>query len=802
MIARLSNGTPHLVPPLSPIMKLATPLLGVFLYLQVLNNPFLSLGGELTIHNPQVSSESVDWLSLWNLPSPSDQPEQGRYRPVLLSMMRLQYEIWGGSSSSFHALNLVLYIMVLVVFMGLMSRLITHPAGRTVAAFTFVLHPMMTQSVNSVAGQGVLLALLACLGVLLMHYYARAGLMSLRLSALVGAACALVAAGSHEVGLILPIWVVAFMALVQVFPRPRVISVRRFRRIRHLNRPGAAPVEASAWWGATLGPVLLGVALYLGLRWHALGHLFPASSMTDSMPLDGLEGPAWLHAPSVFLAYLDRLIWPTDPTLVYSLRYEPELLMPPFFGWLALGASLLLCFGAVWYAPVLGLALLMMLIPLATLSHWIPLPTFMTEAPLAFAIPGYGLALGFLTEQVMVRRWKKRLSLIRPPLLLGCAGTLVVLAWIAMGAQVLSRNAQWKDIETLWSTEMGRHPNNAVPIVNLIHEYVRQFDEEKGQKLLITARTIALPRELNQITRYQAQLLAETNQAQRLEKLLRGELQSKGRWEKNHLAQLGRYAQDCGLEDLAESLWRLELQRFPTSYPALYGLAGIEHQKGNLLAAARLAEKAQLSVPPYQRADSAVRLGSIYISMGRTRDAIHVFNAALAFNRHHPETYLNLARLHYQHGNSRHAIQLIRQATEMGDFATFRDLVRLRMRIYQDQNQHAQAMGYLMNIARAHPHDVPLNLFAARYFVEHDELWEARRVYRRIVERNGPATTDALAGLARIAIREDDNPDLARRLLQKALAREPDHPESQWLMKILGPASRARPTTVTVTPES
>jgi protein O-mannosyl-transferase len=90
------------------------------------------------------------------------------YRPVLLLSFALQWWIHGGDPVPFHAVNLLLQVLVTLLLARLLLRIDLPPPMAIGAALLFAVHPIHAEAVTSIVGRGEILAAALVLGFLLL----------------------------------------------------------------------------------------------------------------------------------------------------------------------------------------------------------------------------------------------------------------------------------------------------------------------------------------------------------------------------------------------------------------------------------------------------------------------------------------------------------------------------------------------------------------------------------------------------------------------------------------------------------
>jgi tetratricopeptide (TPR) repeat protein len=167
------------------------------------------------------------------------------YRPVLLCTFALNHALSGTSPWSYKATNVLLHALTALLLCTLGRRLGATRGVASAAACLFAAHPLASEAINMVSGRSEVLMVCALLAGLHCHISAMRGR---RLAAFGTAACAAVACGSKETGVMLP----ALCCVLEVVAGPRVEKRWRGALVRIL-------------------PALLLVAGYLIVRRAVLG---------------------------------------------------------------------------------------------------------------------------------------------------------------------------------------------------------------------------------------------------------------------------------------------------------------------------------------------------------------------------------------------------------------------------------------------------------------------------------------------------------------------------------------------------
>ena len=147
----------------------------------IVNNPLLENLGNL----PEffITEDSID-------------DSTGYYRPVTYISFALDRALWGVNPAGFHATNVVLHLLVVLLFYTVIVALFNRERLAFVAALILALHPIAGETVNFLAG-GRNTLLSACFALLSLRFY-------LRKRQIPAAICFTVAIFSKEFALLLP----------------------------------------------------------------------------------------------------------------------------------------------------------------------------------------------------------------------------------------------------------------------------------------------------------------------------------------------------------------------------------------------------------------------------------------------------------------------------------------------------------------------------------------------------------------------------------------------------------------------
>jgi tetratricopeptide (TPR) repeat protein len=202
-----------------------------------------------------VQWEKIFTKPLWMVPDGKGaEAIEQQYRPLQLVPLAASKAWFHGSALPCHLINLSLHFLNSLLVYGLMRRLWVAPVPALMLAALFAVHPALSESVLWVSGVSGLGAAMATLGLVLLH--ARKG--PTPMGSVLIAFLYLLAMGFEEAAILAPLFLIAFDVIAR----------------RHLEeRSRAVP------W-ADYGLLFPALSVYLTLRQHALGSIWPSMSVS------------------------------------------------------------------------------------------------------------------------------------------------------------------------------------------------------------------------------------------------------------------------------------------------------------------------------------------------------------------------------------------------------------------------------------------------------------------------------------------------------------------------------------------
>jgi tetratricopeptide (TPR) repeat protein len=409
-----------------------------------------------------VRLRAIDWHSIRNIFTfnywwPTG--ESDLFRPLTTLTYWFNYSVLGNGENAFgyHAVNLVLHWMNVVLAFALVRAITRRPWVALFTAAVFASHPLTVESVTNVVGRADLLAGMSILGGLCLYRRFRAEqARPLRARLLLAGLAATYAAGvfCKESAVVLPALMLLHDAAFPAAEGPtRLVTIRR---------------AAARVWPAYLS-VLPGATVLLWARW-AMFHNSPIFAQNGADNPIAIAGfwTGLMTAVKVAGYYLALVVWPAALSCDHSynqIRLFSWTLMSgqDAHAWVALAVLLALLAGAVvaWrrdrgvlfflgFAAITFLPTANVLFPIGTIMAerlmYVPLVGLAAAAALTLAAAGQR----FLTSrpQAARRGW-------------AIAGRLAAAAVVvALASRTMARNEDWTSTLQLWSSAARATPDN------------------------------------------------------------------------------------------------------------------------------------------------------------------------------------------------------------------------------------------------------------------------------------------------------------------------------------------------------
>src|SRR5258708_7089571 len=260
---------------------LAAATLALLLFLNILPNTFIWDDWEQIFENSFLRSfdgiVKIFSSNVWGFEGKST----NYYRPLMHLTFYGALRAFGFNPAGYHFISIVLHALVSALVYFLIRRWSGDCLIALFAALLFATHPIHTENVCWISGYPDLEATLFILLALLIYSTPRPS--SRRLLYAVGVAmCFFLALLSKETGIVVPVICLA----IEFVDRRNVVAIARQR------------------WPDYLG-MAAALAVYLALRWRALGGIAPFSQLND-LPANARV----LTRIALFYRYVEKLVWP------------------------------------------------------------------------------------------------------------------------------------------------------------------------------------------------------------------------------------------------------------------------------------------------------------------------------------------------------------------------------------------------------------------------------------------------------------------------------------------------------------
>ena len=354
------------------------------------------------------------------------------YRPVLLTSYALDASVGGMHPWAFKLTNLLLHAVCSVLIYSIARRFAVARMPAAVAAVLFAVHPLASEAVNTISGRSNLLMVVGLLAAVRCHLAAMSGRWWWSGGALL---CGIVAVGSKEPGVILPVLLCVVEGL-------------------RMLRTGDRDLRGVFYRVAPTAVLMVG---FLILRDHLLGSATAGIGQWQGTDVNSGHGRGMetqlatmaLLLPTTLL----RVVWPAGLTMDPIVPYTSTFLSPLSIAGCA-GMLVLTVFGlsSPRRRPALFLGTCL---AWGTALPWVvkPLNLPYLEHRLYGVLAGLALVVATWIPERVSWAWPQRLAL----------GTIV----LVLGFTAAGRSLEFTSSERLWSAELARNPQSRVAMAGL-----------------------------------------------------------------------------------------------------------------------------------------------------------------------------------------------------------------------------------------------------------------------------------------------------------------------------------------------
>jgi len=551
-------------------------------------------------------------------------PQDYLYRPVTIASYALTAALWGLDPWAFHAVNLLLHMIAVLLLYRLLLRLFGAFETALIASLLFAVHPAISEAVTNCSGRAELLAAMwGLLGWLVLLRQPPEGRSPRNL--VLASLLFFVAFLSKESALTL-------VALVPL--GDAVLRIRKRERASLLD--GVREVVADRGFRRTSGALLAVAIVYLGVRAAVLGGLsLPREEIPflDNPSATVSGGARILTALSVIGRYLGLLAFPLHLSADYSHAEIPIAhgLADP---WIALAGGGLLA--AIWALGArvrppraIAFGILFFWVALSIASNLpFPVGTIMAERLLYLPAVGFCLVVSRVFARIPATRAR-------------FAALFVVTILFAL--RTADRGLDWRDNPRFAAANARTSPRSAKSRYNFGNVLLEQA-QENGRKGRGEEAHDGFLRSLEEF-RIAVEIYPEYTKA----------------W-------LNRGAAALDLRDFEEAhaafLRAAELE--PGWDAPWYNLGRLRMLEGKPAQAVSAFEEAQ------RRSTNPLRAGLIFEEMGKARlaagdrdGAKRAFEEAFARNPDSPDLLVLMARIRASEGRLEEARRLLGRALRL-----------------------------------------------------------------------------------------------------------------------------------------
>ena len=580
----------------------------------------------------------------WGTPMSQDGSHKS-YRPLTVASFRFNYALDGLNARGYHALNILLHAGIAALLASLGALFYgSHSAAALVAGLSFALHPIHTEAVAGVVGRAELLSAVFFLLCFLSYRKSRQDEANSARYLIVSILLCIVSALCKEQG----ITVVALCCTYDIFIADKMDL---FEWISFLKRPHLKPSIKRCFI------LTLSALAFMILRIKIMGAELPVFTSFDNPAAVASTPTRQLTYFYLLFVNAKLLLFPSSLCCDWTMQTIP--LVESFFdvrnvgtGAFLLGLTYFLLFcskGNHWEKKMTILGLAFIIFPFIPASNlFFPVGFVVAERILYVPSMGFSLLVGL--------GWKKLRGRFSPVLIDG----LLVFTLLCHAAKTVSRNPDWHDDETLFTSAIRVNSRNAKLYSNLGHVFEdrKEYDEAErrfrhGVELQPddVGGLINLGRVLKAMERFDE---SETYYQKAIDLMpkLKGEAAdglSSFRIPPSHINVYYNLAnlikRDPRRMDEAEKLYRKAIRMKP-NFESAYMNLGDLLLKTNRMAEAEQAYQKAIDIRP-SYADAHFNLGVVALSGNQAKKAERKFRDALAVDPNHVLSLLNLG-LHLQ----------------------------------------------------------------------------------------------------------------------------------------------------------
>lgn len=370
----------------------------------------------------------------------------GRYRPLALIVFALEYQFFGANSAVSHAINLILFLILIVLLFTLLNKHLFSnrpPLLAFVTCLLFTAHPIHTEVIANVKSRDELIAFILLLISLISILKNQEKKSTLRLiTALI---CFFLALLTKESS-------IAFIALV-----PLIINFFYNKNMRQ-----------SVFETWPLIPVFIS---YMVIRYAVIGFANSTSNLILNAPFLLATAPqAFATKVFILVKYLVLLVFPHPLSSDYSYNQIPyiNIVSLQFIVSIAILLGLIAsAFYSLRYKTLYSFSVLFFMITIFPVSNFIinigaPMAERLLFQPsLAYCI--IGASLFFYGN--------KKYKLL--------SNSILVIVMFLFSVKSIARNFEWKNNDTLYFADVETSPNSLRTNTYASESYLAKANAEK-----------------------------------------------------------------------------------------------------------------------------------------------------------------------------------------------------------------------------------------------------------------------------------------------------------------------------------
>jgi tetratricopeptide (TPR) repeat protein len=592
----------------------------LFIYddtVQVVNNPYLQ-----NFHHLKEIFTTPVWSFL------GGDYSHNYYRPLMSFGYLLCRQFLGPIPLAFHAVNLVLNLLVVLLLFLVTRRMFNDRLLAFVAASLFAVHPIHSESVAWIA---------AITDIELALFYLLTFWFFLRLSKLRGRRLIL---GEFSMA-------VSF-ALALLAKEPAVTLVVLATLYEHTCREDRQETTVRIKL-SRYGPLWLLLIAYLSVRTHFMGGLASRSQFPNMGPDAEI-----FSALALVGQYVWKLVWPDRLCAFYVFHMSTSPSDPRVIGGAV--ALMVLAFLIVFFwnrVRLVSFGLLFFFLNLAPVLNapWMAANVF-TERYLYLPSVGFCWALGWAGTTLW--RATTRHSAQWRALVVISAVTIAALCTF----RIIRRNCDLHDDETFYKATLALQPDAYIFHINLAAIYLDRDDFQNAERELREADKVApdYPLILNNFGLLNLKL---KRYDEALGYLIRSILKNP-KAPQPHL-YLAQVYEQTGRADYAEKEFLTAINLSPLSQGARLGLGEFYFDQGRLQEAER---QFQESLQAAQTLSGYWDLGLVYWREGRYAEAERAFQEAEALQPSSARAHIMLGLLYTDTKRNRAALQELQTALQ------------------------------------------------------------------------------------------------------------------------------------------